>query len=116
MGPFSLEQQLYAARLPPYAGVSLFGVRTIWNEDSDTLHDRYSLALTDTKESAVALVGERFRHDLPHVDVGTVIVEVDDTRLETVSGSATVYATSRQSRLDLPSYVHSFGLSAIEAS
>lgn len=115
IGPFSWNQQLYAAGLLPYRGSTLYGVRSLWQRDVNTVEERYSLVHTTSRESAVAQVVDRLESERPEIERDSVLMEVDDSRAVNIASGHAVFLASRQSRLGLDEYLDAFAFTPIPA-
>lgn len=113
LGPFSLQQQLYAASIIDAPGLSLYGVRARWATGANQLNERYLLLLAASVRDALSQLREHFAQRYPSVDESEVIIELDDTRMETVAAGWSVYSWSRTSTLDELAFMDAFALGPV---
>lgn len=112
-GPFSLRQQLYAASIIDAPGLTLYGVRARWATGVHALSERYLLLLAASVQDALSQLRGHFAQCYPTVDESEVIIELDDTRMETVAAGWSVFSWSRISTLDELAFIAAFALGPV---
>lgn len=112
-GPFSRDQQLYAAGLLEVPILTLYGFRVRWAAYPFTVEERYFLVLATTGDEAISMINSKFRESFGDVETERVIIEMDDMRLTTVVGGVSLFDTSRVSQLDELAFVEKFRLGSI---
>lgn len=112
-GPFSAEQQLHSAGLIDAEISTLYGFRTRWVPIGSIVEERYYSLQAHSPAEAIALLQDFFGSEHPDVDPTQVIVEIDDTRLESIVDQFSLFSVSRISHLDEASFVEAFHLGTV---
>lgn len=104
-GPFSLKQQLYAADMIDFAGVTLYGVRARWAASDEWAQETYFVLQAASLEEVLALLQRHFDAAHPDVARSRIFLDIDDSRLETVASGWSLFSTSQFSSLDEVSFI-----------
>lgn len=112
-GPFSADQQQYAAGLIDADISTLYGFRARWVTEGEIVEERYYSLQAHSPTEAIGLLQHYFRQAQPYVDPTKVIVEVDDTRLEFIVSDFSLFSTGRISHLNEDAFIEAFHLGPV---